>query len=1027
MKYFHPYFLAIVQFLIVCPSLMADHHAHITGIIYNKETHEPLLGVNIRVKSSGQGTTSDINGNFMLRAETSDTLLISYIGYLDQQIILAGRRTVSIYLEENVELLSETLITGTLGIKRASREVGTANKVIGNDELNQAKVVNPLLGMASKVSGLRINMFDSKVDPDVQVVLRGIRSHNGDNAPLYVVDGVPLPDINRLNPNDIENITILKGANAAALYGSEGVNGALIISTKKGRKGKMKIHYSNSTLFESISRLPEQQNQFGNGLNGIYDPRQYQSWGPRFDDSLRAIGSELPDGSQWILPYRAAEEGRSAFFNTGINTQNDLSISGGEQRTSYFLSVQDVRIKGIVPGDENTRTGIRLNTTHHFTDKLSTSFNLNYVFNNNDVTPSEPWANVYRMPANIPVSDLRDWRNTLYANPDFYFSNTQPNPFFNTENQRTVTKQQTLNGKLEIEYKATDWLKFIYRAGLYATYSDTRATVGKFTYSSPGRTNIAGSINDISSNFMRLNSDLILHAEKTFNKFSTRLVLGNNIRDDQSKTMNLSAAALVVPDLFNQDNRTGQLAGKSALSDYRQVAWYGEFTGGYDNFLFLTLTGRQESVSVLSKENRSYFYPGASLSFVFTDAFKGLKHSNILNFGKAYVSYNKTANVSIAPYQLQQVYNQNLGFPYGNQAGFSPAEVNANPNLRPEFVRTMEAGLQLSFLKNRLNLEAAYVISKTSDGIIQADISAATGYTSAWVNAFAISNNILEVDLNGDIIRSNDVRWTLGGNFTWINSEVTEIYGDIDRLYHFRQNYLIVGAPYNTFLFTDYKRDPEGRIIVDAKTGNPVGTAELYNGGTGTPPFQLGFHTSFEYKGLRIGAQFDWRLGAVVYSEAANRMIADGTSPLTVQYDRHPFVIPNSSIEVTAPVYDEQGNIMIPGEYAENTDVMTQGDRNYWANYVAPVQSNYAVSANFFKLRELSIGYTFPSSIIGEKKFLKELSVNLIGRNLFSIWAKDNIYNDPEFVYAGGSSEGYLSWRHLPATRMIGFNVNIGL
>ncbi|WP_241739080.1 SusC/RagA family TonB-linked outer membrane protein [Pontibacter beigongshangensis] len=987
----------------------------ITGKVAEKATGEALPGVTVRVKNTSHATTTDSEGKFAIHAQAGQVLVFSYIGYSMQELpVMPKTQTANIALEVNSNNLAEVVVTGALGIKRSAKELGTSSEQFDTQELTQGKVVNPVLGLASKVSGLRINMFDSKVDPDVQVNLRGIRSHTGNNAPLYVVDGVPIPDINRLNPNDIESVNVLKGANAAAIYGSDGVNGVLMITTKKGRAGTQAINFTNTTTIERVSRLPEQQREFGNGMNGVYDPLQYQSWGPRYDGEMRPIGPRMADGSTWQLPYAAVKDGRKNFFDTGITTQNDLSFAGGDDNSTYYFSVQDVLTKGIVPGDENRRTGGRFNGSRSF-GRLSTSYNLNYVFNKNDVTPSEPWSTVYRLPANIPVEQASDWQNTMYASPDYWFSANQLNPYFNAANRRAVSDQQTFNGNIELNYNAAPWLDIIYRAGVYSRNTDSRATIGKYTYTTAGRTNIPGSVSDGSANFRRINSDLILNFQKEFGRFSTRLLLGTNFRTDQSKGVNLSSSALVVPGLYNQDNRTGQLGGSSEIIQDRRVAGYGEFTLGYNDYLFLTMTGRQESVSVLSPENRDYFYPGVSGSFIFSEAINSLRNSNLLSFGKAYVSYNKTGNVVVSPYQLQNVYSQSNGFPYGNLPGFSLGTSDANPDLKPEFVKSFEVGTQLSFLSNRLNVGAAFVHAKTTDGTIEADISAGSGFTSAWVNAFTAVNKIVELDISGDIIHNKDLVWNVGANFTYIKSEVQEIYGDVQQLFHFRQNYLIVGKPYNSYMFTDYGRDPQGRIIINPATGNPANTSELYYGGTGTPPYQIGLNTSLSYKGFNLGAQFDWRKGAVVYTEAAARMIQDGTSPLTTQYGRQPFVIPNSVIETS------------PGVFVENTEIMTQGDRNYFANYVANVQSNYAVSADFFKLRELSLSYTLPATVLAGQRVLKGATIGLVGRNLFSIWSKDNIYNDPEFVYAGGSSEGYMSWRHLPPTRVVGITLGVTL
>ena len=1008
-------FIFVLVLLVCFSSCLLAQPITVKGKVQDATSGISILGATITIKNELATVVSDKDGRFTIKAKPGDVLYVSFVGYLASETKLSvNEGELSINLFPANEQLAEVMVTGVLGIRRAARELGTSSQNINTSEINQAKPVNPVLGLASKVAGLRINMFDSKVDPDVQINLRGIRSHNGNNAPLYVVDGVPVPDINRLNPNDIEFINVLKGANAAAVYGSDGVNGALMITTKKGRAGRQTISYSNTTLFESVTRLPDQQSEYGNGLNGQYSPSQYQSWGPSYDGSVKPLGSALPDGSEYSLPYSHVQDGRKNFFNKGVTMQNDVSLSGGDERSTYFMSVQNVKTTGIVPGDKNQRTGARFNGSRKF-GKLSTSYNVNYVLNKNNVTPSEPWSTVYRLPSSLDYNGLKDWQNSLHANPNYWFSTNQPNPYFNADNQRTVTDQQTINANIELNYSFTPWFNIIYRVGLYNRNTQSRATTGKFTYTTPGRTNIAGSVNDGSSDFRRINSDLILNFERKFGKFSTRLLVGNNIRTDDTKALNLSASALVVPGLFNPGNRTGELGGASSINQYRQVAAFSEFTAGYNNFLFLTLTGRNEWVSVLNPDNRSYFYPGISTSFIFSDAIQSVQNSKVISFGKVYASFNKTGNVGgLSPYSLQNTYSQNNGFPYGNLPGYTLGTTYPNPDLKPEFVQSYEAGTQIRFFNNRLNLEAAYVYSVSSDGIIQTTVPGSTGYADAWANAFKVSNRVIELSLDGDVIRSKKLRWNVGANLTHLKSEVKEIYGELDRLFIFRQNYLIVNQPYNLYLFTDYKRDPDGRVIVNSNTGNPVGTTELYNGGTGTPPWQIGFHTSFDFNGFHIGAQFDWRMGAVMYSEAANRMISDGTSPLTTGYDRMPFVIPNSSIETA------------PGKYEANTSVQTAGDRNYWANFVGPVQSNYAVSADFFKLRELNIGYTFPGKWLGEQNVVKRVNIALIGRNLFSIWAKDNMYNDPEFIYAGGNGEGYLSWRHLPPTRMIGFNINVG-
>ncbi len=1003
----------LIILLLTIYALQAQQRT-IKGRITDGASGQPVQEASVVVKGTPFSAITDMEGGFTIPVQNGQVLSISHIAYSVAEVpVDHNTNTIHVSLESVTRQLSEVVVTGVLGIKRAARELATSSQEVNNAALTQGKPINPILGLAGKVAGLRINMFDSKVDPDVQVNLRGIRSHSGDNSPLYVVDGVPIPDINRLNPNDIESINVLKGANAAAVYGSEGVNGVLMITTKKGRPGRQKITASNTTLFESVMRLPEQQTIYGNGVNGVYNPTEYRSWGPAYDGSIKPVGALLPDGSQWELPYTAAKDSRKDFFNTGITTQTDVSLSGGDDISTFFLSVQNVSAKGIIEGDKNSKTGARFNASRKF-GKLTALFNLNYVYNRNDVTPSEPWSTVYRHPAHIPYDAVRDWENIPYASPNYWYSTNQPNPYFNAANQRTLTNQQTLNANVELNYAFAPWFNAIYRVGLYNRNAQARSTTGKFTYTTPGRTHIAGSVSDGADDFRRINSDLILNFNKDFGRFSTRLLVGNNLRADDTKSSMVSASALVVPGLFNPGNRTGQLGGSASTTQYRQTAVYGEFTAGYNNYLYVTLTGRQEWVSVLSPDNRSYFYPGVGATFIFSDAIDALKNSSMLSFGKVFTSYNRTGNVNgISPYALNNTYSQTNGFPFGTLPGFSLGTNYPNFNMKPEFVTSYEAGTQLGFFNNRLNIDLTYAYSLSTDGIIQTDIPGSTGYATALVNAFEVSNNIYEAGINGDVIRNRTMKWNLGVTLYHMDNKVTKIYGELDALHTFRQNYVVLGQPYNTFMFYDYRRNPDGNIIVNGATGLPVSTTELYNAGTGTPPWQIGLHTSFDFKGFHIGMQFDYRLGAVMYSEAANRMIQDGTSPLTTVYNREPFVIPGSVVETGT------------GKYEVNTTPVA-GDRAYFTSYVSPVQSNYAVSANFFKLRELQIGYNLPAGLLARQHIIKQAGIAIIGRNLFSIWHSDNIYNDPEFVYAGGSSEGYLSWRHLPPTRMIGFSLNIG-
>lgn len=998
--------------LFMCPVIVSAQAPLIRGTVLEQTSGTPLPGATITLKGTNTGTTTDEKGQFTIRAQAGQTLVISFISYAAQEVPVTGSsQPVRVALREDQQQLSEVVVTGALGIKRSARELGGGAQVVDTDNLNQAKPINPLTGLTSKVAGLRINTYDSKVDPQIQITMRGTRSLNrAKNAPIYVVDGIPVPDISRLNPNDIESITVLKGANAAALYGSEGANGALMITTKTGTRGRGTIQFSNTTTFSSVFLLPPAQTQFGQGVNGVYDPTQVESWGPAFDGTTKDFGPVLPNGTRHQVLYAAPDrDNRLSLFQTGVNQQNDLSFSGGDEKTTYFFSLQNAQIKGIIPDDVSRRTGARFNGSRQF-GKLNTSYTLNYVNFQKNTTPDGPWITAYQLPANFDFASMRDWQNpTSYASTRYFFTDLQKNPYQQIGNTRDLNTQHTLNGKLELNYEATPWLNILYRGGLFGTFTENRSTVGKLD--ALGRRNVNGSVSDGNTNFLRINSDLILNLHQNFGKFSTRLLLGQNLRADNTKSTVISSSNLSLPDLFNPGSRIGELGGSVSLTRYRSVAAYGEFTGGYNNILFLTLTGRNEWVSVLAPEHRSYFYPGVSGSFVFNEAIPALKESRLLSYGKVFASWNRTGNVTLDPYSLNNPYSQLNGFPFGNLIGFTPGSRYPNPNIQPEFVTSLEVGTQLSFLQNRLNLEASYVFSDSKGQIFNATTSRTTGYSSALVNAGRLTNNIVELSLNGDIIRRpNGLRWNLGGNFTYIDNQVRELFEGLTSFNIFRQSYANIGQQYPSLLVSDYQRDPQGRVVINPQTGEPLVATNPVHLGTMVPPYQMGINTQLQFKGLSIGAQFDWRMGGWLYSEIVPRMYTAGTEPRTAEFNRQPFIFPNSVLQNS------------DGTYTTNTTVLSKGDKAYWTKQ-GEVQSNTAAPSDYFKLRELNISYSLPARLLGNRRFLREASVGFVGTNLFILRHKDNKYGDPEYLY--NSTDGYLSFRQVPPYRTYGFNINL--
>lgn len=987
----------------------------VEGRILDLKTEEPIGGVSIRVKESikSNSVMTGSQGSFRIRLHQGQTLVISHLNYTPQEIqVRSGQSNLVIRLAEDPHMLSEVNVTGALGIKRQARELGTSAQSVDNQELNLGKVVNPLLALSSKVAGLRINATDlttGKTDPGIQIRLRGTRSLNrSKNDPIYVVDGVPLPDITRINPNDIQDITVLKGANAAALYGSEGVNGAIMITTKSGRAERGQINYSNSTLFSKVFLLPPAQQRFGQGQNGVYSPVANESWGDRFNGEVRDFGLPI-NGLQPTKVYSAPDkDNRLDFFDTGVTVQNDLSFSSGDDKGSYYVSLQDVRIKGVIPGDKSSRTGVRFNGSRRF-NKLNTSFNTNYVFFKNNTTSDGPWLSVYTQPANIDYKDVRNWQDPSSPNHPLNWYNPVAgtrNPIFMADNNRNTSDQHTLNSKLEFNYEFTDWLDATFRTGLYFQSEPGRVTNKKLVSNIATR-NINGSVNDTHRGFTRFNNDLILNFHKNFGDFSTKFLVGQNVRMDDTKSINISATNLLFEDIFNQGSRTGELAGGSTITKYRSLATYGEFTAGYKNYLFLTFTGRNDQVSVLDPGNNSYFSPGVSSSFVFTDAIASLQKSRVLSYGRIFASFNKTGNVTLDPYRLNLSYSQTAGFPFGSLVGFTPSLSEPNRSIKPEFVKSFEVGTQLGFFNDRLRTDIVYAYSDSDGQIFDAGISRATGFNSTIVNAGQIINKTYEIMINGTAIKSKDLNLQFGLNFSYTDTKAKNLYAG-DEFNIFRQAYAIKGLQYPTLRMTDFLRE-DGKIVLDPN-GNVIPSEEEKVMGTMVPPYLFGFNTKFNYKSFTMGFQIDARLGSWMYSEVIPRMFAAGTHPETAKYDRQPFIMPNSMVRLA------------DGSIVENNEVYSKGDKAWWTAY-GNIQSVTAAKGDYLKLRELYIGYDLPQSWLSHQRMIKKASIGFVGNNLFIVRHSSNTIGDPEALY--NQTDGYNSFRQIPTSRSMGFNVNI--
>ena len=1050
-----------------------------TRLITGKVTDSkgvPVPGASVKTKADA-GVAADENGNFQINAKTGDLLTITSTDFVLATAKVGSGSSVNVSMVSKASKLEEVVVTA-LGIKREPKSLGISVAKVSNKDLTQGKVTNIATGLSGKVSGLQINNVNSSVDQTTRITLRGNRSILGNNEALIVIDDVVMSRdqggaiLAQLNPNDVENVSVLKGGSSSAIYGSDGSNGVIIVTTKKGSKGKPVVNFSNTTQFQEIAYLPNLQNKFGQ-YGGELDPNQYpgivyfpenpfvpfvpyenQSYGPAYNGAPITIGAPVrffnTDGTFFDslkhATYSARPDAKKGFFNKGLTVQNDLSISGGDDKSKFFLSIQDVNINGTVPKDKNHRNTFRLNGTREF-GRLSVGYSVDYTLQHSNTTPGAFGVNgspssfggsyfqnravywtVLNTPANIDLRDYKNWQTDNFANPNGYFNAYYGNPWWQIDASRFDSKRNTLIGNINLNYKVTDWFslqsvaaitrfdlsqKFTYQGFKFADWA--KADVygsGRSTTDAPAADYDAFQYN------ARLSGSVFANFNKDFGDFSTKLLLGATTFDERQRDINLSATQLVIPDFYNISNRVGEAGVYENFSQIRKNGVFADLTVGYKDYLFLHGTFRNDWDSRLDKNSRSYSYPSGDIAFVFTDAIPSLKNNNFLSYGKLRGALGKTGNVSVGPYSLDNVFNSAPNFPYGSTAGFTVSNALNNRLLKPEFTTEKEIGLDLGFFKNKVTAKVAVYQSNTINQTLPVQVSSATGFSSALLNSGEMQNRGIEVDLNVTAINNTTrggLRWDLGGNFSYNDNKVLSLYPGINDflLTGAADQYVVKGAAFPQIKLSDWKRDTQKRIIVDKNSGFPTPNDSLSTYGTSNPPYKLGLSTSVSYKGFTLSVLAEGRFGAVIYNSIGNALDFTGVSAYSAQMDRTRFVIPNSS-------YNDG-----TGKYIANADIAVKnGNNDFWASTWNGVGSTYLNSADFWKIREVSFSYNFPRNLFKSGSVFKAISVALVARNVVTFRAKENVWTDPEFSNTTGNAIGTTDINQNPPTRTFGANVN---
>jgi TonB-linked SusC/RagA family outer membrane protein len=1018
--------------------IVASAQSRVISGTVKDEKGEPVPFASILVKGTKTGVAADATGAFKINAKTGDVLVISAVNFktIEEKVGSANVMNPSL---TKMESTAEVVVTTSLGQSSKKKELGYSVATVKASELTQAKVVNLQNGLTGKVSGLNVTTTNNGVFADTRITLRGIRSLTGNNQPMLILDGVPisLSYINSINPNDIADVTILKSASSTALYGGDGVNGAIVITTKKGNKSKPQISLSSTVQFETISFMPKFQTQFGSGSSedangyGIYDPVENQCYGPAFDGSMVQIGRTRADGSKFMTDYSAKPNEKRKFFNTGSTTQNDFSFSTGD----FYLSVQDVNIKGIVPKDVNHRTSVRVSAIKEY-NKFKATFNVTYTQSNYNVTTGDIYWSVFNTPMQIPLTQFKDWKNASdWGNPNNYFSDYYGNPYFEIDNERQVGRSHDLIANLEFNYRFTDWLSATYRVGGTVNTGYSKSTNGAFVYSDFAKnsnkyiagTDLAASVSDNTSNSSRITGEFFLSARKQFGKFRVEALAGHLFRETQSKSIGVATGngGLGIPTVFNVIARKGEPSVSEGTSMTRLQRYYAKATIGYNNWLFAEVNANMEDNSVLASalnfdaKSINYFYPGANVSAILSDAIPAIKNSRAISFLKLRAAVAKTGNTNaLGAYSLENTFGNGANFPYGTLLGYTASNTLRPATLQPEFVNTTEFGFDLGLNKNKINIEASYYKQDNSNQILTGQASVSSGFTGILQNAASFVNEGFEVDLKlTPLIKINKFNMDFKINYSYQQNKVYKVLdGGVDELGIGNGNFIIKGYSAYTFKLTDYVRDPEGRVIVDANTGYPSLDATPRIFGQTLPQHYLGMTASFSYDRFSLNIVADYRGGAQIYNGIGPDMDFTGISYRSGQNSRQRFVFPNS-------VYVDGA-----GKYVPNTNIYTQsGGYGFWESsaYNRSINSNYLSSADFWKIREVALSYNIPVSIFGKHIPIKGATATLTGRNLFVFLPKNNEWTDPEFSNTTGNAQGVNNSFNTPPTRIWGANITL--
>ena len=1030
----------------------------VNGTVVSQEDGEPVIGASVLVVGTNIGTATNAAGKFTLTLpEGKKQIRVTYIGMQTQAVNAYDGMVVRLGLDANA--IDEVVVTA-MGIKRQSKALGFSATAVDGDKISEARTADVMSSLAGKVAGVQINSGAADPGASNSVIIRGFSSLSGSNQPLYVIDGVPMLNnatfstsldgsydfgngANAINPDDVESMTILKGAAATALYGSRAANGVIVITTKTGKQQENKavgIEYNGGVQWEQVMRLPQMQNDFGMGWDGDKTDIENGSWGPKFDGSTLRYGREF-NGTQQIKSYLPIENNIKDFFDTGFRYSNSLSFNGATDKSNYFVSFSQISDDGIIPTSKDSYDKYTFSARgSHKTGNVTFSTSMNYAYQKNSfVTAGQQENSMYnaimQTPRDISIVECMDLEN-VFNTPGYYYTPYGIiNPYQLLEDYENNYESERLYGKFQIDYDFLTYFKLTYRLGLDTSTGHRVSGAPNYAVMYPNTPNfedqlskMTGSTSQQTTRRRQLEHDLILNYTQQFGKLDVNGILGLNGREYRNSYVYAGVTNLTIPTFYNVSNSSEIPSVEQYESKLRTMGVYGQAELGWDNMLYLTLTARNDWSSTLPKDNRSYFYPGATVSWIFTEMLpQNLK--DIISFGKVRAAFGKTGN-DASVYMTNSVYAQagtsssywgssNFPFSKTNTNAYTAGNTLGSSTLSPEMTTETEFGLNMAFLQNRLSFDVTYYNRNTDKQITTLSMDAASGYTSQNINMGKVRNRGIELLVSATPVKIKDFKWDISWNFTKNYNKVIDLPDELGNealIYGFSGGvglYAVEGQELGVWRSHVPLTNEAGQIIVDAD-GLPQNGADLVDVGLMSNKYQMGFNTTFTYKGISLSADLDVRHGGLMFSRTKDIEYFTGNAMQTAYNDRNPFVVPNSVIDNGDGTYSDN-NIPLYG-----TNLY-----NYWNNGADEVESFALIDRSYMKLRQVVLGWDMPRKWF-KGTFVQGLRLSFFGNNLFVWTPSSNTFVDPESSTFGNDlTANFGEYSANPSSRKFGFNLNV--